>query len=90
MHAFRHKTAGMLKIGKMFSQDGATPSSRLSMLDSWENWLADSMPSNERVGQLLEVSEIPSLEGFLQIFEAPIGIQMMADRVWPPERPSVY
>ena len=80
----------MLKIGQKFSQDGQTPSSRLAALDGWESFFSDSMPSNERVGQLLEISEIPTLADFMRIFEAPIEVEMMADRVWPPERPTVY
>ena len=80
----------MLKIGAKFSIDSMTSSGRMQALVDWEAWAADSMPSNERIGQILELTEVPSLGDFLAIFEAPIEIDMMADRVWPPERPAVY
>lgn len=80
----------MIKIGKKFGAEGMTPSTRIQALTEWESWASDSMPSNERMGQLLELAECPSLADFLAIFEPPIEVELMGDRVWPPERPSVY
>ena len=51
---------------------------------------ADSMPSNERVDQLLDIPELPSLDAFLGIFDTPVDIIMESERVWPPERQQPY
>jgi len=77
---------GMLKIGGGVGEMSAP---ELQKIDSWESNFPD-IPSNERVGQYLELEEVPTLSDFMSIFEAPVDIDMQADRVWPPERPMVY
>ena len=77
--------AGMLKIGKALKAG-----KDVSILDKWDTHFSDSMPSNERVDQLLDLSELPALDAFLQIYEAPVDMTMESDRVWPPERPQPY
>lgn len=76
----------MLKLGKALKSN-----SDVAVLDHWEEEkeLAD-MPSNERVAQLLEITEIPPLEEFMRIFELPVDIVMESDRVWPPPHPQPY
>jgi len=76
---------GMLKIGKKLKEG-----KDVSILDSWESHFSDSMPSNERVDQLLDLSELPQLDGFLELYEIPVDMTMESDRVWPPERPQPY
>lgn len=75
---------GMLKIGKKLS--AGEPA---SVIDQWETHFPD-MPSNERVDQLLDMSELPPLEEYLTIFESPVDILMEGERVWPPERAQPY
>lgn len=77
----------MLKIGKVLTKNGASTSA----LDKWESdsALAD-MPSNERVGQLLEMDEIVPLDKFMSIFEAPVDIMIDSERAWPPPHPQPY
>jgi len=77
---------GMMKIGQGV---GAMEAGDMAKIDRWADHFPD-IPSNERVGQVLEVEEVPSLAAFLGIFDAPIDISMQADRVWPPERAMVY
>lgn len=77
---------GMLKIGQGV---GAMTSAELEKIDGWADHFPD-IPSNERVGQVLELDEVPSLSEFMVTFDAPVSIEMQADRVWPPERAMVY
>ena len=77
----------MLKIGKVLTKNGAV----LSALDHWEdNKELAEMPSNERVAQLLELSEIPPLTAFMDIFETPVDVVLESDRAWPPPHPQPY
>ena len=71
---------GMLKIGKKL-KDGTPPSA----LDSWEGHFADCMPSNERVTQVLDLHEVPTLADFLAIYDTPVNVVL---QVRPPNRPS--
>ena len=77
---------GMLKLGAGLGEMG---SGDMSKLDRWKEHFPD-MPSNERVVQLVDVEEVPSLVDFLTIFDAPVDLTMESDRVWPPERAMVY
>ena len=77
--------AGMLKIGKKLSTGQPD-----TIIDKWETNFPDSMPSNERVNQLMETPELVPLAKFLEIFETPVDIVMEADRVWPPAQPVPY
>lgn len=74
----------MLKIGKKLS--AGLPD---SVIDNWESNFPD-MPSNERVDQLLSMEELPPLDEFMEVFEAPVDILMEGERVWPPERAQPY
>jgi hypothetical protein len=81
---------GMLKLGKALSANGGA----VSVLDRWESAdaskdLAD-MPSNERLGQLLEIPEVTPLELFMDIFEDPVDVMMESERVWPPPMAQPY
>jgi len=81
---------GMLKLGKALSANGGS----VSVLDRWESSdapkeLAD-MPSNERIGQLLEVPDVTPLELFMDIFESPVDVMMESERVWPPPMAQPY
>jgi len=77
---------GMLKMGKGVGEMSAP---ELQKIDHWDSHFPD-IPSNERVGQVLEMDEIPTLADFMGIFDSPVDIVMEADRVWPPERAMVY
>jgi len=76
---------GMLKLAAGLGSMG----SEMSKLDRWADHFPD-MPSNERIGQLIDIDEVPSLEEFFSIFCNPVDLTMEADRVWPPERAMVY
>ena len=75
----------MLKIGKALQKVPVTA------LDRWEDnkELAD-MPSNERIGQLLDIPELPPLVEFMGIFDSPVDIVMESDRAWPPPHAQPY
>ncbi len=81
-------TISMLKLGKALcslSRDEAN-----AKLDAWSTAFADFMPSNERVEQLLEMSEIMSLSEFVAIYQAPSVMTLTEEKVWPMNRPLVY
>ncbi len=80
----------MLKIGKKFTADSASPAAAASLVASWDAHFADFMPSNERLAQLHELEGLPSLNDFLDIFEAPVDVAVQGDEIWPPERQQVY
>ena len=48
------------------------------------------MPSNERIDQLLDIVDLPTLDAFLAIYDSPVDVIMEGERVWPPERPQPY
>jgi len=48
------------------------------------------MPSNERIQQLLELDELPTLSEFVNTFEVAGDVDLMSDSVWPAEMPLVY
>ena len=90
MPALLAETAiAMLKIGKKFTADATTEGSAAAMLDAWDGHFPD-MPSNERIGQLLDLEGVPSLGDFLKIYEQPVDIKMEGESIWPPERAVVY
>jgi len=78
----------MLKLGHAL--DPLTKEEASAALDSWETRLADMMPSNERVQQAVELSEVPSLADFIAIYEKPKEFPLISDQVWPPNKPLVY
>lgn len=76
----------MLKIGKALQENGGS----VSVIEKWEANFSTSMPSNERLDQLLDIPELPSLDHFLEVFDSPVDVVMESDRVWPPQRPEPY
>mmetsp|Transcript_124 Transcript_124/g.273 ORF Transcript_124/g.273 Transcript_124/m.273 type:complete len:244 (+) Transcript_124:21-752(+) len=79
---------GMLKLGKALSPMSKEEAS--TALSIWESNFGDFMPSNERVSQLLEIEEVPTLADFIAVYETPSELTLMPDMVWPPDRPLVY
>ena len=79
-----------LKMGKKFTESGATEASAGAMIDSWEANFSEFMPSNERVAQVMDLEGVPTLDDFLRIYESPVEIEMESDFIWPPERAAVY
>jgi len=93
-HTLLSDTAiAMLKMGKQFKVDNASPAAAGKLVEAWETHFADFMVSDVRVSQLLEggaAEGVPSLADFLGIFEMPVEIVMGGDLIWPPERATVY
>ena len=75
----------MMKVGKHLSTSGGDAAS----LSKWES-LGLDMPSNERIAQLLELTEPTPLATFMQIYETPVDVVMESERVWPPPVPQPY
>ena len=75
----------MLKVGKKLSEGQP-----VTIIDKWESNFSDSMPSNERIDQLLDIVDLPTLDAFLAIYDSPVDVIMEGERVWPPERPQPY
>jgi hypothetical protein len=50
--------AAMLKIGKKVTASGIPSDGTGALIDGWESNFADSMPSNERVAQLLDLDGV--------------------------------
>ena len=48
------------------------------------------MPSNERVQQLLDLEELPSLAEFIQTFDDVTDVTLGSDAVWPAEPPLIF
>ena len=48
------------------------------------------MVSNERVEQLLQIEELPTLNEFVRTYETPSDVILKSDVVWPPPSPLVY
>jgi hypothetical protein len=48
------------------------------------------MPSNERVQQMLDLEELPTLSEFIATFDAVPDIALSADTVWPAEQPLLF
>ena len=71
----------MLKIGKKLKEG-----KDVSILDSWESHFSDSMPSNERVDQLPDLSELPGAykdAGSVRAQIAKYDLAEVVDRVEP-------
>eukprot|EP00967_Tisochrysis_lutea_P104916 scaffold159577_cov27-Tisochrysis_lutea.AAC.2 len=51
---------------------------------------SDHMPSNERVQQLLDLEELPSLAEFIQTFDDVTDVTLGSDAVWPAEPPLIF
>jgi hypothetical protein len=48
------------------------------------------MPSNERVQQMLDLDELPTLAEFITTFDTVTDVVLSADQVWPAEQPLLY
>ena len=46
--------------------------------------------TKESVDQLLDIGDLPTLDAFLAVYDAPVDVIMEGERVWPPERPQPY
>mmetsp|Transcript_19411 Transcript_19411/g.41045 ORF Transcript_19411/g.41045 Transcript_19411/m.41045 type:complete len:258 (-) Transcript_19411:229-1002(-) len=81
-------TIGALKVLKTL--DSLSYDETSTALADWQNRFRTVMPSNERLQQILEIDEVPSLEDFVAIYETPSDATFISDRVWPPAKPLVY
>ena len=48
------------------------------------------MPSNERVQQIIDNEDVPSLSDFLSVYDAKANVELTSARVWPPDAPMRY
>ena len=48
------------------------------------------MPSNERVQQIIDNEDVPSLSDFLAVYDAKANVELKSARVWPPDAPMRY
>ena len=76
------------RVGQVCGAIASSPTLLLPTVAAQLLLITSFMPAI--LSQLIDIDEVPSLEDFLSIFDAPVDLSMEADRVWPPERAMVY
>ena len=79
---------GFLELGKRLGALGRAELGKA--LDDWSSAFGDSMPSNERVSQLIFEERVMDLAEFMAVYEAPVDTQMQSQLIWPMDRPLLY
>ena len=80
---------GLLKVGKVVG--AMERAAAAATLDNWSaEFGADVVPSNERVQQIIDNEDVPSLSDFLSIYDAKANVELKSARVWPPDAPMRY
>ena len=80
---------GLLKVGKVVG--AMERAAAAATLDNWSTEFgADVVPSNERVQQIIDNEDVPSLSDFLSVYDAKANVELTSARVWPPDAPMRY
>ena len=80
---------GLLKVGKVVG--AMERAAAAATLDNWSTEFgADVVPSNERVQQIIDNEDVPSLSDFLAVYDAKANVELKSARVWPPDAPMRY
>lgn len=80
---------GLLKVGKVVG--AMERAAAAATLDNWSaEFGADVVPSNERVQQIIDNEDVPSLSDFLSVYDAKANVELKSARVWPPDAPMRY
>lgn len=73
----------LVALGKELTNQDLTHADISAALDTLRQRYADYIPTNERIKAIVALDGIPKLEEYMEIFDAPVDVDLESELVWP-------